>query len=112
MGAQVILTKNLSADLGLVNGSRGVVVGFEPVDVSHMEEQASRVSSELYARMDPNEVLPVVLFASKQTPRVVNRVEFEVMDSQGQEKIASRCAIPLRLAWVSVQNTMSRGECD
>lgn len=31
VGTQVILLKNISVDMGLVNGSRGVVVEFKPV---------------------------------------------------------------------------------
>lgn len=93
VGAQVMLTKNMPA-LGLVNGSRGVVVGFATKEEQEEEEQ---LSSEAYARIDPDELLPVVKFLSRSTPVLVERFEFAAFD--GSEKLSSRLAVPLRLAW-------------
>ena len=104
VGAQVILTKNVATDIGLVNGSRGVVIGFEKLNVAM--EQQQWASNELYARSDPNELLPVVQFVSKIMPRIIGRVEFEVSENGGKTKIASRCAIPLKLAWVKQQKNV------
>ncbi|KAH9261226.1 hypothetical protein BASA81_000930 [Batrachochytrium salamandrivorans] len=93
VGAQVMLTKNMPA-LGLVNGSRGVVVGFA---TKEEQEEEDGVSSEAYARINPDELLPVVQFLARSTPVLVERYEFAAFD--GSEKLSSRLAIPLRLAW-------------
>ncbi|KAF2077397.1 hypothetical protein CYY_001325 [Polysphondylium violaceum] len=76
IGAQVILLKNLDFDLELVNGSRGVVVGWQETP-------------------GQDEPLPIVQFAKTQMAigREVWRVEL------GHVVLASRTQIPLNLAW-------------
>ncbi|KAL0216638.1 hypothetical protein P9112_008822 [Eukaryota sp. TZLM1-RC] len=70
VGAQVMLTKNVSVSGSLCNGARGVVVGFEGR-------------------------LPLVKF-STQTVKI-ERQKFSIEDKQ--ITLASRSQIPLRLAW-------------
>lgn len=72
-GAQVMLVHNLEISLGLVNGSRGVVIGFE----TGIEEN-----------------LPIVKFQCGIT-RTIERVSWTRKDYKGITKIH----IPLKLAW-------------
>lgn len=70
VGAQVMLTINLNPELGLVNGSRGVVRGFEGG-------------------------LPIVEFLSSPRPRAV---EHHIWQSDGDDPVF-RKQIPLRVAY-------------
>lgn len=45
LGSQVKLTKNLDVDKGLVNGSRGVVIGFQPI---HTHAENNHVYEQLW----------------------------------------------------------------
>lgn len=75
VGAQVMLTKNISAKHKLVNGSRGVV-----------------------ERFTPGSKLPMVRFAAQSDELVtVEREKFTV--SHGGRVLATRLQIPLALAW-------------
>ena len=77
--AQVMLLKNLDAERGLVNGARGVVVGFV---ASHEPAGPRR--------------LPKVLFANGVYEAIAPR-EWTV--AQGSAVLASRTQLPLKLAW-------------
>jgi ATP-dependent DNA helicase PIF1 len=72
VGAQVMLVHNMNPDLGLVNGSRGVVTGFDAIDG-----------------------VPRVKFMSCFDPR---RVEMVAWDADGDMAV-KRKQIPLRLAY-------------
>jgi len=72
VGAQVMLVHNTNPDLGLVNGSRGVVTGFDAIDG-----------------------VPRVKFMSCFDPR---RVEVATWESDGDHPV-KRKQIPLRLAY-------------
>eukprot|EP01132_Coremiostelium_polycephalum_P006274 gene6274-7817_t len=77
IGAQVILIKNLDFENELVNGSRGVVIGWTD---------------------NPNqdEALPIVRFSSGLV-RTIGRESWNI--EEGNVKKASRRQIPLNLAW-------------
>ena len=77
--AQVMLLKNIDAERGLVNGARGVVVGFVP----NREPTGPRR-------------LPQVLFANGVYETVGPR---EWTLAQGSAVLASRTQVPLKLAW-------------
>lgn len=74
INAQVVLLRNLDMRRGLVNGSRGVVVGFDGVNN------------------------PIVRFASCENPISIERMVFGQHDSHGKV-ISSRTQHPLALAW-------------
>ena len=82
VGAQCLLTKNMP-ELGLVNGSRGVVVGFEEV---HCDSFG--VPSGKY-------LCPIVAFDSGQRLHVQPSSFFQA----GQGGAVVRITLPLKLAW-------------
>jgi hypothetical protein len=78
VGAQVVLLKNLNPARGLVNGSRGVVCGFDK-SAAHLAEHAPRVR-----------------FANG----IVRTIEREQWESKTGDIVHARCSqIPLALAW-------------
>eukprot|EP00566_Odontella_aurita_P015482 CAMPEP_0113576188 /NCGR_PEP_ID=MMETSP0015_2-20120614/28144_1 /TAXON_ID=2838 /ORGANISM="Odontella" /LENGTH=341 /DNA_ID=CAMNT_0000479569 /DNA_START=6 /DNA_END=1028 /DNA_ORIENTATION=+ /assembly_acc=CAM_ASM_000160 len=116
VGAQVILLKNVDPDKGLVNGSRGVVVGFKthPKSSNDLPREFKKVE------------LPVVKFEainavgskpskkdeddedSDDDVRIVEEEEEEEgkliepgewTNKVGDSTVSSRIQIPLRLAW-------------
>jgi ATP-dependent DNA helicase PIF1 len=96
VNAQVILLKNLNIEDELVNGSRGVVVGFDNND-------------------DPKDpLLPRVLFDNGKT-RTIGRTRYSTVI--GQDEMCAREMLPLNLAWaMSIHKaqgmTISRLEID
>ena len=101
VGAQVILLKNLDPDNGLVNGSRGVVVGFQ---------RNPRINFDL-PRDFRHAELPIVQFdkiytASNQDKTFLHGDDrqkliepCEWMNKVGEQIVSSRIQIPLKLAW-------------
>jgi len=85
--AQVILLKNLDATLELVNGARGVVVGFK---------KATQQDSNSKQRFDDLKEYPEVLFTSGLR-RIVTPEDWSI-DVAGEVQ-ASRSQCPLALAW-------------
>ncbi|XP_049848242.1 ATP-dependent DNA helicase PIF1-like [Schistocerca gregaria] len=82
IGAQVILLKNL-VEGELVNGSRGVVLGFRP----QTEGADKKLLSTFY---------PIVEFENHKTKLIVpDRFSIKV----GNEEVATREQVPLTLAW-------------
>lgn len=75
IGAQVMLVYNLDIEKGLVNGSRGVVVGFTTGD----------------------RIVPIVQFMAVATPVVIEWQSWEIHHPDYSGIIRSQ--IPLRVAW-------------
>lgn len=87
VGAQVMLLQNQTDGSNLVNGSRGVVIGFRTVND---ESKKNRY------RINPSLVWPVVRFVGGRT-MVVTPGTWTV-EEEGCER-AKRSQIPLALAW-------------
>jgi ATP-dependent DNA helicase PIF1 len=79
INAQVMLLRNLDMDSKLVNGSRGVVVGFVP--------------SPSQDKFFP--IVPIVQFSTEL--RVMEPIEWSI--KMGEDTIATRRQVPLQLAW-------------
>lgn len=89
VGAQVMLIVNKDPGSGLVNGSRGIIVGF--IEQTSTEEG---VPTERRFAVDTNLLLPLVKFRSGIT-MAIEHATWEVPDMPG----VLRRQIPLRLAW-------------
>ncbi len=96
IGAQVMLITNLDQEAGLVNGSRGVVVGFgdAPAD-DKTEKLLTKMGSQIGAKY------PVVEFTTGER-RAIAPTSWGV-DGQGPNETdyIYRIQVPLRLAWAT-----------
>lgn len=94
-GAQVMLLKNLDTTRDLVNGSRGVVVGFK--SVSELREASALTKEQERVLIAwPSAHVPVVRFT--------NGSEIDVLPAKFTTEVhgageCSRVQVPLKLAW-------------
>ena len=106
LGAQVMLLKNLDQQAKLVNGSRGVVTGFE---APALDERLKRVT------MHPKDMPPLVPRVAFQVDplagaagwltRVVYPEEWTV--EEGGRTVASRTQVHLKLAPISIRSNLN-----
>jgi ATP-dependent DNA helicase PIF1 len=89
IGAQVMLVTNLKPQVGLVNGSRGVIVAFEPAKCFDEKEKEKEVSLT-----DSSLLLPIVEFRNGQKEQITP-ITWEVPDMPA----VKRQQIPLKLAY-------------
>jgi ATP-dependent DNA helicase PIF1 len=94
VGAQVMLVKNLTKDL--VNGTVGVVTKFtKPINLSDTQKESfANYSLDL-------ESIPIVRFTLADGRVFTRPMSRQVWETKlpGGELVASRCQIPLILAW-------------
>lgn len=83
IGAQVMLVYNLDIEKGLVNGARGVVVGF--------------TDEEKYGSCKDDKIMPVVQFLCCTSPVAIEWQSWEIHHPDFPGVIRSQ--IPLRVAW-------------
>lgn len=97
IGTQVMMTRNVNVEAGLVNGAKGVVVGFVPATDPSTLEWVYGKSRVLSGETLPPVMLPEIKFllAGKQ---VVKPYDFTLRD-QKDVPLATRVQLPLRYAW-------------
>lgn len=83
VGAQVMLVSNLNIEKGLVNGARGVVIGF--------------TDEEKYGACKDDQIVPVVQFLCCSAPVTVEWQSWEIHHPDFHGIVRSQ--IPLRIAW-------------
>ena len=95
-GCQVMLLKNLDFKNTLVNGSRGIVVGFttDSEQIIYYDEDDDKKSTIISSEL--NEIYPVVRFSDGKD-RIITHETWKI-ESAGQIK-ATRYQIPLTLAY-------------
>ncbi len=89
---QVMLIKNLATESGLVNGARGVVVGFSAPD-----DPSSAAYLELAKSINPGGQWPIVRFACNMRLRTVGPESWSVLS--GDREIARRAQVDISVIW-------------
>lgn len=111
-GAQVMLTFNMDASQGLVNGARGIITGFSETNAQRAKKGESarhaatfefqRSGAEMF--LYPDESLPIVKFSCGKTLEVPYYKQ--TLEKDGSEVVLWRMA--LKLAWAtSIHNSQS-----
>jgi len=106
VGAQVILLRNFAPELQLVNGSRGVVVGFQGVEsIYDLENKPFKTLASAFSEQIPNQrfrdwlklhpLMPIVKFEKLTCIILPEMFTVEV----AQQLRCDRLQIPLNLAW-------------
>jgi ATP-dependent DNA helicase PIF1 len=98
--AQVILLKNLDMNVGLANGTRGVVIGFRSSAVNPEEEGKRGGGAGEEDGAVATATFPVVKFALANggfVTKCVGPSEWSI--EEGLKTIATRKQVPLKLAW-------------
>ncbi len=111
IGAQVMLVKNLDVKRGLVNGSRGVVVGFKrivvapPFERSDPEAELTQAFQSMSLHCDIREKVedgvsmhPIVRFDGIEQPQTMAPLSFKFNEND-KGQCSSRLQVPLTLAW-------------
>eukprot|EP00038_Savillea_parva_P029528 m.71700 g.71700 ORF g.71700 m.71700 type:complete len:575 (-) comp8731_c0_seq2:571-2295(-) len=112
LGAQVVLLKNLDVDQQLMNGSRGVVAGFDNVALTTLPERVQRFF--IAGGRGLTITCPSVRFDCGVTRTILPHDHFQ---SSGSLGAMIRIQVPLRLAWAitvhkSQGMTLSRAEVE
>ena len=100
VGAQVMLLKNLAPERRLVNGARGIVVGFKPARRIGFDQLLVDYPAEGGDLAMP--YLPEVKFLTSDDGRTGPTVLIDPDEwslESGRDKVAWRKQLPLKLAW-------------
>ena len=108
IGAQVMLLKNLETSVGLVNGTRGRVVGF-CVDEEDSEDIVLTKDMSNVPAYPRVEFYCMVSGKVSIVSRVLKRESWDSME--GDKVMASIMQIPLVLAWAISIHKVSSGVC-
>jgi ATP-dependent DNA helicase PIF1 len=108
VGARVVLLQNLNHEKGLVNGSQGVVIGFQPatqelekiMEMNGDHQDVRMASMQEYQSSNPN-WRPLVRFANGHTELISAFASASLRGgSEPQDQyVGCRTQIPLTLAW-------------